>query len=320
MILITGAAGFIGINTVLELNNQGEKDLILVDNFDQTIKKEKLKLLQYKQILSIHECENLLTNNNENSEIEIIVHLGAITDTTCNDDNLLKKLNVNFSKKIWYYCTENNIKLIYASSAATYGIGNQGFDDDETKINKLKPLNKYGKSKNDFDFWAINQSKSPLSWVGLKFFNVYGPYEDNKGKMASVVHWGLEEVYKNKEIKLFKSLHPDYADGYQTRDFIFVKDVIEIILFFKENNISGIFNVGTGNPQSFFNLASNLFKSLNIKKNIKYIDMPKELIEIYQYYTCANIEKLRNVGYKTEFTSLSDGIKICADHFLEKKK
>lgn len=320
MILITGAAGFIGINTVLELNNQGEKNLILVDNFDQTIKKEKLKLLQYKQILSINECENFLTNNNENGEIETIIHLGAITDTTCNDDNLLKKLNVNFSKKIWHYCTENNINLIYASSAATYGIGDQGFDDDETKIDRLKPLNKYGKSKNDFDFWAVNESKSPSSWVGLKFFNVYGPYEDNKGKMASVVHWGLDEVYKNKEIKLFKSLHPDYEDGYQTRDFIFVKDVIEIILFFKENNISGIFNVGTGNPQSFLSLANNLFESLNVKKNIQYIDMPKELIDIYQYYTCANIKKLRNVGYKKEFTSLKDGIKICADHFLEKKK
>jgi ADP-L-glycero-D-manno-heptose 6-epimerase len=261
-----------------------------------------------------------LLDNNSDFNIELVIHLGAITDTTCEDSKLLNKLNVNFSKKIWHYCTENNIKLIYASSAATYGIGDQGFDDDETEINKLKPLNKYGKSKNDFDFWAVNQSKCPSSWVGLKFFNVYGPYEDNKGKMASVVHWGLRKIYEEKSINLFKSLNTEFKDGDQTRDFIFVGDVVNIILFFKENELTGIYNVGTGNPQTFSTLAETLFDSLNIPKKINFIDMPESLVDIYQYYTSANVKKLRTVGYIKKFTSLKDGIKISKDYFLNTVK
>ena len=319
MILVTGAAGFIGINTVISLNQKGIKDLILVDNFELNEKNKKLELFEYHSSFSISECESLL-DNNSNFNIELVIHLGAITDTTCEDSKLLNKLNINFSKKIWHYCTENNIKLIYASSAATYGIGDQGFDDDETQIDKLKPLNKYGKSKNDFDIWAVNQSKSPSSWVGLKFFNVYGPYEDNKGKMASVVHWGLRKVYKEKSMHLFKSLNPKYEDGYQTRDFIFVGDIISVILFFKDTKKVGIFNVGTGSPQSFLTLAKTLFDTLNIPERITYIDMPKNLIDIYQYYTAANIKKLRSVGYTKEFTSLKDGVKVCRDYFLDNMK
>ena len=231
MILVTGAAGFIGINTILSLNQQGIKDLIVVDHFDLEKKSEKLELFQYYKSLSVNDCETLLKD--DGTDIDLVIHLGAITDTTCNDSELLKKLNIDFSKKIWKYCTKNSTPLIYASSAATYGIGNQGFDDDETKISELEPLNKYGKSKNDFDLWAINQPQSPPSWVGLKFFNVYGPYEDNKGKMASVVHWGLRKIYSEKKMNLFKSLHVDFKDGYQTRDFVFVGDVVNIILFFK---------------------------------------------------------------------------------------
>lgn len=319
MILVTGAAGFIGINTIISLNEKGIKDLILVDHFELNEKNEKLELFEYHSSLSISECESLLDNNSD-FNIELVIHLGAITDTTCEDSKLLNKLNVNFSKKIWHYCTENNIKLIYASSAATYGIGDQGFDDDETEINKLKPLNKYGKSKNDFDFWAVNQSKCPSSWVGLKFFNVYGPYEDNKGKMASVVHWGLRKIYEEKSINLFKSLNTEFKDGNQTRDFIFVGDVVNIILFFKENELTGIYNVGTGNPQTFSTLAETLFDSLNIPKKINFIDMPESLVDIYQYYTSANVKKLRTVGYIKKFTSLKDGIKISKDYFLNTVK
>jgi ADP-L-glycero-D-manno-heptose 6-epimerase len=315
MILITGAAGFIGINTVLSLNQQGIKNLILVDHFELEEKNEKLKLFQYHKSLLINDCEVLLKNNID-LNIDVVIHLGAITDTTCNDSELLKKLNVDFSKKIWDYCTKNDIKLIYASSGATYGIGDKGFDDDEKKIPELQPLNKYGKSKNDFDLWAINQSDSPSSWVGLKFFNVYGPYEDNKGNMASPVHWGLRKVYNEKNMHLFKSLNPKYEDGYQTRDFIFVGDIISVILFFKDKKNVGIFNVGTGNPQSFLALAKTLFNALNIPEKIIYIDMPKNLIDIYQYYTAANIKKLRSVGYTKEFTSLKDGVRICKDYFL----
>ena len=319
MILITGAAGFIGINTVLALNKKGFEDLILIDHFQKKEKNEKLNLFQYKKAFSIEEGKHFLKNNKKN-KIKLVIHLGAITDTTCTDSLLLKKLNLNFSKLIWKYCTENNIKLIYASSAATYGIGDNGFDDNEKIIDQLKPLNEYGKSKNNFDLWAINELSKPSSWVGLKFFNVYGPYEDDKGKMASVVHWGLRKVHKEKEIRLFKSLHSDYKDGYQKRDFIFIKDVVDIIFFFKKNNLSGIFNVGTGNPQTFLHLAENLFESLSFEKNIKYIDMPKELIDIYQYYTCANINKLRSAGYKKQFTSLKKGVEICKNYFLNTMK
>ena len=315
MILVTGAAGFLGINTILSLNQQGIKDLIVVDHFDLEKKSEKLELFQYYKSLSVNDCETLLKD--DGTDIDLVIHLGAITDTTCNDSELLKKLNIDFSKKIWKYCTKNSTPLIYASSAATYGIGNQGFDDDETKISELEPLNKYGKSKNDFDLWAINQPQSPPSWVGLKFFNVYGPYEDNKGKMASVVHWGLRKIYSEKKMNLFKSLHVDFKDGYQTRDFIFVGDVVDIILFFKDNTFNGIYNVGTGNPQPFLVLAETLFDSLEIPRDINYIDMPKALTDIYQYYTSANIDKLRSLGYNKKFTSLKEGIDICKNYFFD---
>ena len=319
MILITGAAGFIGINTVLSLNQQGIKDLILVDHFELEEKSEKLKLFQYHQSLLINDCETLLEGYDD-INIDLVIHLGAITDTTCDDSELLKKLNVDFSKKIWHYCTKNDIDLIYASSAATYGIGDQGFDDDEKKISELTPLNKYGQSKNDFDLWAINQSESPSSWIGLKFFNVYGPYEDNKGKMASVVHWGLRRIHSEKNMNLFKSLNVDFKDGYQTRDFIFVGDVVNIILFFKNNTFTGIYNVGTGNPQPFLVLAETLFDSLEIPRDINYIDMPEALTDIYQYYTSANIDKLRSLGYNKKFTSLKEGIDICKNYFLDTMK
>ena len=318
MILVTGAAGFIGINTVLSLNQQGIKDLIVVDHFDLEEKSEKLELFQYYKSLSVNDCEALLKD--DSTHIDLVIHLGAITDTTCNDSQLLKKLNIDFSKKIWNYCTKNRTHLIYASSAATYGIGNHGFDDDETKISQLEPLNKYGKSKNDFDLWAVNQSQSPPSWVGLKFFNVYGPYEDNKGKMASVVHWGLRKIYSEKNMNLFKSLHVDFKDGYQTRDFIFVGDVVNIILFFKDSSFTGIYNVGTVNPQPFLILAETLFDSLKIPRDINYIDMPEALTDIYQYYTSANIDKLRSIGYNKKFTSLKEGIDICKNYFLDTVK
>lgn len=316
MILITGAAGFIGTNNILFLNSQGIDDLILVDNFSSKNKKNQLKLFKYKKALNIEECEILLKNKNS-FKINTIIHLGAITDTTCNDDNLLKELNIDFSKKIWEFCSDNNVKLIYASSAATYGKGDIGFNDDESSIKKLKPLNKYGKSKNDFDLWALEQIKSPTSWVGLKFFNVYGPYEDYKGNMASVVHWGLQKVYFEKKIKLFKSLNPRYKDGFQERDFIFVNDVIDIISFFMKKNIKGIFNVGTAQPRTFIDLSKALFASLNIPESIEYIELPKKLENIYQYYTCANMKKLRDIGYKNNFTKLEDGVEICKNHFLK---
>lgn len=315
MILITGAAGFIGTNNILSLNKQGIDNLILVDHFSNPTKKNQLKLFKYKKKLNVDECETILKNENS-FNIETIIHLGAITDTTCNDDNQLKKLNLDFSKKVWNFCTKNNVKLVYASSAATYGLGDKGFSDNESFIKELEPLNKYGKSKNDFDLWVLNQKISPSIWVGLKFFNVYGPYEDYKGNMASVVHWGLRKVFFEKKIELFKSLNKDFKDGLQKRDFVFVDDVIDIINFFMHNNAKGIFNVGTGEPRTFLDLSKALFNSLKIPEKIEYVDLPKKLTNIYQYYTCAEVKKLRDIGYKDTFTKLEDGIEICKDHFL----
>ena len=317
MILITGAAGFIGTNTVLDFNKKDINDLILVDNFQDQEKVNQLKLFEYKKYFNINDFENILNSKENIFNINLVIHLGAITDTTCDNDNDLKKLNLDFSKKIWHFCTKNQIKLIYASSGATYGMGENGFNDSNSEIENLKPLNKYGKSKNDFDIWVLKQKKSPSSWIGLKFFNVYGPHEYNKGKMASVVHWGLKEAYKNKKIKLFKSQNNKFEDGYQARDFIFVNDVIEIIDFFKHKNIKDIFNVGTGNPRTFLDLAKGIFQSLDIEENIEFVEMPEELVNIYQYFTCANIKKLKDSGFDKKFTDLEDGINICANHFLK---
>ena len=315
MIILSGGAGFIGSNLLKELNNRQIYDIVIVDDIDHSFKPENLENSKYREIVPINNFWQW-EEQNKNLNIDTFFHLGACSDTLETDKDYLYENNVVYSQRLWQMAIKHDSNFIYASSAATYGIGDNGFDDNEKTIDQLKPLNEYGKSKNNFDLWAINELSKPPFWVGLKFFNVYGPYEDNKGKMASVVHWGLRKVHEEKEIRLFKSLHSDYKDGYQTRDFIFIEDVVDIIFFFKKNNLSGIFNVGTGNPQTFLHLAENLFESLSFEKNIKYIDMPEELIDIYQYYTCANINKLRSAGYNKQFTSLKKGVEICKNYFL----
>jgi len=318
MIVITGGTGFIGSNLVNSLNESYNiyvsdwiKPNIYLQNFDG------------KKIVNPEKLINFL-NINKN-KITSIIHLGAITSTTEKNVNLILKNNVFLSEYLWDFCCINKKRFIYASSAATYGNGINGFDDDQNHsyYEKLEPLNIYGWSKHIFDRFvlkSIEQGRKPLQWVGLKFFNVYGPHEFHKGEMRSIVCKIYERVIREQSINLFKSHRKDYLDGEQLRDFIYVEDVINIITWLlKKEKINGIFNIGTGEPKSFKDIASLVFKFCNKEKKITYVDMPKNIRSQYQYFTKANIKKLRKHGYKKKFTSLEKGIKSYINNYLLKK-
>jgi len=310
MIVVTGALGFIGSNLIEQLNQLGlGKKIIAVDDFYKEEKEVNLKG-QYIQEW-IHREIFMQIFREMTSQIDFVFHLGARTDTTEKDKKIFKKLNLDYSKDIWNVCTQHKIPLIYASSAATYGNGDQGYKDHHAGIKKLKPLNPYGQSKQDFDVWALAQKETPPFWVGMKFFNVYGPRETMKGRMASVIFHAVPQIRKNNSLKLFKSHKKGIADGQQQRDFIFVKDIIDVLLHFYKNpkaTNNGIYNLGTGQARSFEELAIATFKALRVKPNIEYIDMPKDLRKTYQYFTQAEMGKLRKAGYKKAFTSLEDGV------------
>jgi len=310
MIVVTGALGFIGSNLIEQLNQLGlGKKIIAVDDFYKEEKEVNLKG-QYIQEW-IHREIFMQIFREMTSQIDFVFHLGARTDTTEKDKKIFKKLNLDYSKDIWNVCTQHKIPLIYASSAATYGNGDQGYKDHHAGIKKLKPLNPYGQSKQDFDVWALAQKETPPFWVGMKFFNVYGPRETMKGRMASVIFHAVPQIRKNNSLKLFKSHKKGIADGQQQRDFIFVKDIIDVLLHFYKNpkaTNNGIYNLGTGQARSFEELAIATFKALKVKPNIEYIDMPKDLRKTYQYFTQAEMGKLRKAGYKKAFTSLEDGV------------
>jgi ADP-L-glycero-D-manno-heptose 6-epimerase len=255
------------------------------------------------------------------SEVDFIYHIGARTDTTEFDKSIFDELNVNYPKDVWNLCVENNIPLVYASSAATYGLGEFGYTDDHSIISNLVPLNPYGDSKNDFDKWVLKQEKTPPFWAGLKFFNVYGPNEYHKGRMASVIFHTFRQINENGGMKLFRSHNPNYTDGGQLRDFIYVKDVVEVCNFLREKKPeSGIYNLGTGTARSFMDLAKNTFKSLNLKENISFIDTPIDIRDKYQYFTEANMSKLLEAGYKGGFHSLEDGVKDYVQNYLVGEK
>jgi ADP-L-glycero-D-manno-heptose 6-epimerase len=252
-------------------------------------------------------------------EVEFIFHIGARTDTTEFDKAIFDELNVNYSKDIWNRCVSYQIPLIYASSAATYGLGEFGYDDNESTIPQLKPLNPYGDSKNDFDIWALQQDKKPFFWAGLKFFNVYGPNEYHKSRMASVIWHAYKQIIATGSLKLFKSHHPNYADGEQLRDFIYVKDLVEVCVFFMvHRKDSGIYNLGTGQARSFNALGTSTFNALDKPVQISYIDTPIDIRDKYQYYTQANMAKLRNVGYSKPFYTLEEGVKDYVQNYLMK--
>jgi ADP-L-glycero-D-manno-heptose 6-epimerase len=318
MIIVTGAAGFIGSNLIKRLNQDNFNHIIAVDEFDNT---QKMKNLDGCRILEYVHRDIFFDWLDINfAEVEFCFHIGARTDTTEFDKDIFDKLNLNYSKTIWQKCYDFQIPLIYASSAATYGDGTLGFDDNEQTIPQLKPLNPYGDSKNDFDIWALKQAKKPFFWAGLKFFNVFGPNEYHKGRMASVVFHSYNQIKKNGLVRLFKSHNPNYTDGGQLRDFVYVKDVIEVCLFLMHSRRnSGIYNLGTGKARTFLDLTNATFKALNLSPNIEFIDTPLDIRDKYQYFTEAKMDKLRSIGYSKHFTTLEDAVNDYVVNYLEKE-
>lgn len=319
MIVITGAAGFIGSCLVKKLNEENFNDLILVDDFSHEIKSKNLEGKKFTAKVHRNDFASWLDANHKLTQF--IFHIGARTDTTEFNKEIFDVLNVDYTKMIWNKCVQYGLPLVYASSAATYGNGELGYDDNEKIIPQLKPLNPYGDSKNEFDKWALKQEKKPYFWAGLKFFNVYGPNENHKARMASVIFHGFNQVMKDGKIKLFKSHKPEYKDGWQLRDFIYVKDVTNVCYFLLHHRKnSGIYNLGTGKARSFYDLADNTFKALGKTTNIEFIDMPIDIRDKYQYFTEANMQKLISIGYTHPFYSLEEGVTDYVKNYLSTDK
>jgi len=350
-IIVTGAAGFIGSCMTSYLNEKGYENLILVDEFSAgnsgDDKEEKDPNLHSKKFRVRVERDNLFEwLDIEKPGVEFVFHLGARTDTTEFDYSIHEKLNVEYSKRIWEYCSENRIPLVYASSAATYGNGEFGYEDSHEIIDRLQPLNPYGVSKNEFDKWAVSRSResvetrhafsTPPFWAGLKFFNVYGPNEYHKGRMASVIFHSFNQIREKGKVRLFRSHRPDFKDGEQLRDFVYVNDVIGVCYWFmtevggrqqepgempsKRNIASGLYNLGTGKARSFNDLVKAIFDALGKKTEIEYIDTPADIRDKYQYFTEADMKKLRKAGYSQEFHSLEKGVGDYVKNFLIEHK
>ena len=315
MIIVTGAAGFIGSCVVSHLNQQEQNDIIAVDVLRDNDKWKNLSSLDFDDYLDRSQLLDFLSQNNK---IKAIIHMGACSATTESDSNYLMENNYRYTLDLARHCVENKIRFIYASSAATYGMGEHGYYDDETALQNLHPLNMYGYSKQLFDLKARREG-----WldkiVGLKFFNVYGPNEYFKGDMASVIFKAFNQIRNTGKVKLFKSHHPDYDDGQQLRDFVYVKDALSVVQFLLENpNVNGIYNLGTGKARSFKDLVLATFKAMNIAPNIEYIDMPKSIQDRYQYFTEAQMGKLVSCGYTRPFIGLEDGILDYVQNYLMK--
>ncbi|MGB8193300.1 MAG: ADP-glyceromanno-heptose 6-epimerase [Chitinophagaceae bacterium] len=314
-IIVTGAAGFIGSCLVGYLNQQGFTNLVLVDDFSREDKELNLHGKQF--LVRVERDDFFEWLFKEKTAVDFIFHIGARTDTTEFDYGVHQRLNVEYSQKIWNYCTVQNIPMVYASSAATYGAGEFGYDDDHSLSHHLKPLNPYGISKNEFDKWVLHQVNHPPFWAGLKFFNVYGPNEYHKARMASVIWHSFNQVMKDGQVKLFKSHRPDFEDGKQLRDFIYVKDILKVCYWLMENQpASGIYNLGTGQARSFADLVRATFGGLDQKENIEYIDMPLDIRDKYQYFTEAKMNKLQNAGYTDKFYSLEEGVDDYVRNYL----
>lgn len=315
MIVVTGAAGFIGSCLVGRLNKAGFENIVVVDDFSKT---EKAKNLEGKTLISkVGRKDFIAWLKDFGDEVDFIYHIGARTDTTEFDKNIFDELNLNYSIDVWNLCVEFNIPLVYASSAATYGLGEFGYKDEHSTIPNLVPLNPYGDSKNDFDKWVLKQTKTPPFWAGLKFFNVYGPNEYHKGRMASVIFHTFRQINENGGMKLFRSHNPNYSDGGQLRDFVYVKDVIEVCLFLMNDKpTSGIYNLGSGKARTFLDLAKNTFKNVGKPENIDFIDTPIDIRDKYQYFTEADMSKLIGEGYKVPFHTLEEGVADYVTNYL----
>lgn len=319
MIVITGAAGFIGSCFLSRLNKESYRDIVIVDDFSRPAKLRNYEDKTFTEKVERNQFDKWLEKNQR--WVQIIIHLGARTDTTETNSEIFDCLNLNYSKMIWHNCVKYGIPLMYASSAATYGDGSKGYSDAHQLIPELKALNPYGASKQAFDTWALQQGEKPFFWAGFKFFNVYGPNEYHKGRMASVVFHAWQQIQDTGKVNLFRSHKPDFADGEQQRDFIYIKDVCDILLYFMETRPkSGIFNLGTGKARSFNALAKACFKAIGAESKIEYIDTPEDIRDTYQYYTESQMSKLRKSGYKKEFTSLEDGIEDYVTNFLNPKR
>lgn len=319
MIVVTGAAGFIGSCLLAGLENAGYKDLVAVDDFSNSAKN---KNLDNKQLAARVNRKHFFSWIEDNHRfIQFIFHLGARTDTTEFNQQIFQELNIDYSKQVWNLCVEYGLPLVYASSAATYGLGELGFEDNHSVIKNLKPLNPYGVSKNDFDAWAIDQSTKPHFWSGLKFFNVYGPNEYHKGRMASVILHAFNQIKQSNAMKLFRSHNPNYQNGEQLRDFVYVKDVVSVCIFLLENRKnSGIYNLGTGKARTFLDLTKATFKAMGKSENISFIDTPSDIRDKYQYFTEANMAKLRSAGFTQPFRTLEEGVADYVENYLLKHK
>ncbi len=307
MIVVTGSAGFIGSAVVGRLNAEKFNDIVLVDDFSKTEKKLNYENKTFAEKVDRKEFGNWLKINQR--FVQFVIHIGARTDTTEFNKAIFDELNLEYTKEVWRICVEFGLPLIYASSAATYGNGEFGYSDNHEIIEKLVPLNPYGESKNEFDKWALQQKEQPYFWAGLKFFNVFGPNEYHKGRMASVIFHAFNQIKETGKMKLFRSHNPKYADGGQLRDFIYVKDVVDVILFLMNHRKnSGIYNLGTGHARTFADLAKSTFRAMNIPEDIEFIDTPIDIRDKYQYFTEADMTKIRSIGFTKPFTSLEMGV------------
>lgn len=316
-IAITGAAGFIGSYLTGYLNQLGFDQLILVDDFHNEAKAHNLSDKKYIRQTDRNEFISWCRNNP--GSIKYMFHLGARTDTTEMDYSVHKKWNLDYTKEVWDICTQQNIPLVYASSAATYGNGELGYTDSHDIIKDLKPLNPYGVSKNEFDIWALEQPSAPPFWAGVKFFNVYGPNEYHKARMASVIFHAYNQIQQQGKVKLFRSHNPKYRDGEQMRDFIYVADIVGICTWLMETQpASGLYNAGTGTARSFNDLVKAIFNSLNLELNIEYVDTPIDIRDKYQYFTEADMHKLQDAGYDKPFYSLEAGVNEYVTGYLNK--
>ncbi|MBR9832925.1 ADP-glyceromanno-heptose 6-epimerase [bacterium] len=315
MIVVTGAAGFIGSCLVSKLNQDGKTNLILVDDFTKLDKSRNWENSHYAKQIERSIFIDWFKNNAD--QVDGVYHIGARTDTTEFDETIFDELNVNYTKDIWNICSDASIPLIYASSGATYGLGEYGYVDDHNIVEKLKPLNPYGESKNNFDIWALKQEKQPPFWAGLKFFNVYGPNEYHKGRMASVIFHAYNQIKATEKMKLFQSHNPDYKDGEQIRDFVYVKDVVNVCLWLMENQPeSALYNLGTGTARTFLDLANNTFKAMGKPADISFVPTPEDIRDKYQYFTEADMTKLKKAGYTQSFMTLEEGVADYVTNYL----
>jgi ADP-L-glycero-D-manno-heptose 6-epimerase len=319
MIIVTGGAGFIGSALIAALNKRGITDILVVDEHDKD-KCKNLANLSFADYAEKNDFLKTVVEKKIGTDIELVSHMGACSDTTETDAEYLRKNNYQYSKVLAQWATDTNVRFIYASSAATYGDGSQGFSDDEKKLEQLRPLNPYGYSKQLFDLWT-HRNGLLKKIVGLKYFNVFGPNEYHKADMRSFVLKAFEQINATGKVRLFKSCNPDYADGEYKRDFLYIKDAVDMTLFFYDNpKITGLFNIGSGKARTWNDLAKAVFAAMDKKPNIEYIDMPDSIRNQYQYFTQADITKLRKAGYKNQITSLEDAIKDYVQNYLQKNE